>query len=255
MQANRRHFLKTTGIITAGALLPTRLWAVGTASQINIVQLVYPGGNWRPRPNALRRLAWEVHKRTAVDTSLEPTTAKLSTYTQSSSPLAYLSGDRSFPDWNDNAIRTMTRFLRLGGTLIVDPAYTSTGNTKGFEASFDRQVKKILPGIKPRKIAPGHVIYRTFYQIARPMGRLEGPPELMGYEINERLAIIRTKHDLGGAWSRDNLGNWEFSVTPGGERQRENAFRLGVNLVMYALCLDYKNEEPHRRFSPQLVKD
>ena len=35
---------------------------------------------------------------------------------------------------------------------------------------------------------------------------------------------------------------------PGGERQRELAFRLGINLAMYALCLDYKTDQVHVPF-------
>ena len=31
----------------------------------------------------------------------------------------------------------------------------------------------------------------------------------------------------------------------GGEVQREMAFRFAVNVVMYALCLDYKTEQAH----------
>ena len=34
----------------------------------------------------------------------------------------------------------------------------------------------------------------------------------------------------------------------GGERQREMAFRLGINLAMYALCLDYKADQVHVPF-------
>jgi hypothetical protein len=34
-------------------------------------------------------------------------------------------------------------------------------------------------------------------------------------------------------------------VVPGGEHQREMAFRMGVNLCMYALCLDYKDDSVH----------
>ena len=34
-------------------------------------------------------------------------------------------------------------------------------------------------------------------------------------------------------------------MVPGGDEQREEAFRFGVNLVMYALCLDYKTEQAH----------
>ena len=38
---------------------------------------------------------------------------------------------------------------------------------------------------------------------------------------------------------------WEHEVVPGGDDQREEAFRLAINLVMYALCLDYKTEQAH----------
>ena len=37
-------------------------------------------------------------------------------------------------------------------------------------------------------------------------------------------------------------------MTPGGERQREMAFRLGINLMMYAMCLDYKEDQVHIPF-------
>ena len=36
-----------------------------------------------------------------------------------------------------------------------------------------------------------------------------------------------------------------FPVVPGGERQREMAFRFGVNLVMYTLTGNYKSDQVH----------
>jgi hypothetical protein len=132
--------------------------------------------------------------------------------------------------------------------MIVDPAFTPDGDRDGFDESVDELLAAVLPEVEPTPILPGHVIFRTFYELSRAVGREEGPQGLEGLALGERMAVVRTAHDLGGAWARDNLGNWEFDVTPGGERQRENAFRLGVNLVVYALCLDYKNEQPHRRF-------
>jgi hypothetical protein len=250
MQANeltRRTFLRALGA-AAAALWPGLARAIGPASQVDIVQLVYAGGNWRPRPGALRRLAWEVHKRTTIETVLEPSQAKPTAEALSLSPLAYLSGDRPFAAFEPAGVEALARFVKLGGTLIVDPAFTADGDRDGFERSVDDLLAATLPGVEPTPILPGHVIFRTFYELPRAVGREEGPPGLTGYAAGPRLAVIRTRHDLGGAWDRDNLGNWEHDVVPGGERQRENAFRLGVNLVVYALCLDYKNEQPHRRF-------
>jgi hypothetical protein len=72
-----------------------------------------------------------------------------------------------------------------------------------------------------------------------------------------RMVVAYVQNDLGGAWARDGLGNDALPCQPGGERQREMAYRLGVNLVMYALCLDYKSDQVHveylmrkRRFRP-----
>jgi len=132
---------------------------------------------------------------------------------------------------------------------------TSDGDAEGLTASLDSLMGRLLPGVEERPVPGSHVIFRSFYQLPRPVGRIEGPAELTAYGLGNRLAVIRARHDLGGAWARDNLGNWELEVSPGGERQRENAFRLGINLVLYALCLDYKDEEPHRRVNRRIVRD
>jgi hypothetical protein len=254
MQANRRQFVKTCALSAAGFLLPKRAVAVGAASQVKILQLVYSGGNWHPRPTALRRLAWEVHKRTAVNAALEPEEVKATSKALSASALAYLSGDRPFQPLQPAATSALLRFINLGGTLIVDPAGGPGTDMAGFERSAGKLVRDIMPGVEAKKIPSEHVLYRAFYQIDRPVGRIEGPSYLTGYSRDERMAVIIAHHDLGGAWARDNLGNWAHTVEPGGERQREKAFRLGINMVLYALCVDYKNEEPHRRFSREITE-
>ncbi len=251
MQINRRSFLTSATLSLAGTIFPLKAFSVGPASQIELSQLIYGGGNWRPRPTALRRLAWEIHKRCSIDAALEPSEVKAQTKALSKSPILYMSGDRSFYTWLEPQILALRRFLKLGGTLIVDPADTIDGDYEGFETSMDELMSQILPKIEPKSVNSSHVLFRTFYQIERPVGRILGPPNFTGYTLGDRLAVIRTHHDLGGAWARDNLGNWEYHVDPGGDKQRETAFRIGINLVLYALCLDYKDEEPHRRFGKE----
>ncbi|HUT78295.1 MAG TPA: DUF4159 domain-containing protein [Polyangia bacterium] len=248
---SRRGFLAGLGSLAAAALAGGPALGAGGSSPVDLAQIVYPGGNWLPRPSALRRLAWEVHKRTAIETALEPSAIKPVIEQLAGGPLAFLCGDRPFPAWDAGQIDALSRFLRLGGTLVVDPAFTADGAVSGFDASVDWLLSAALPRVRGTALAPGHLVFRTFYDVARPVGRVEGPAELTGYSIGERLAVIRSHHDLGGAWARDNLGNWEYEVTPGGSLQRENAFRLGINLVMYALCQDYKDEQPHRRFGAE----
>jgi hypothetical protein len=92
------------------------------------------------------------------------------------------------------------------------------------------------------------VLFRSFYLLHLPAGRVLALPFLEGVFSEGRAVIIYSQNDLGGAWARDAFGQWEHDVVPGGEMQREQAFRLGVNLAMYALCLDYKTDQVHVPF-------
>ncbi|MEZ4249175.1 MAG: DUF4159 domain-containing protein [Polyangiales bacterium] len=112
---------------------------------------------------------------------------------------------------------------------------------------FAGRLRRAL-GASLRPIARDHTIFRSFYLVDRPFGRVRGPDTVEGLELGGRLAVVYTRHDLGGALARDNLGNWVHPVTPGGDDQRERAIRFGVNLVMYALCLDYKDDQVHAPF-------
>jgi hypothetical protein len=52
-------------------------------------------------------------------------------------------------------------------------------------------------------------------------------------------------NDYAGAWAVDQRGRGLLPVSPGGETQREMAFRFGVNLVMVALTGNYKDDAVH----------
>ena len=58
-------------------------------------------------------------------------------------------------------------------------------------------------------------------------------------------SIVIGANDWAGAWAVDSLGRPMAAVVPGGERQREMAYRFGVNWVMYALTGNYKTDQVH----------
>ena len=55
-------------------------------------------------------------------------------------------------------------------------------------------------------------------------------------------------NDWASAWAVNELGRPVYAVVPGGERQRELAYRVGINLVMYALTGNYKADQVHVPF-------
>src|SRR5690242_17899813 len=63
---NRRRFLQLSGATAAAFLLPRRARAIGDGSKLQIGQIQL-GAGWNPRPSALKRLMWEVDKRTSID--------------------------------------------------------------------------------------------------------------------------------------------------------------------------------------------
>jgi len=161
-------------------------------------------------------------------------------------PFLYLSGSGPLPAFSEEEVRALRRHLTYGGTLLVDSADADPGGT--FDTTLRRELNRILPRAALERLPTDHVIYKTFYLVDHQAGRTLRAPYLEGVLIEKRYAVIYCQNDLAGAWSRDPFGRWEFEVTPGGERQREMAFRLGINLAMYALCLDYKDDLVHLPF-------
>jgi hypothetical protein len=234
------------GSLLAVALAAAPGHALGELDKLAIAQISYPG-NWNPRPSGTRRLAWEIEKRTSIETVTEPVEVKLSDEAALRRyPLLYLAGDNAFPAPDENDVARLRRHLQAGGFLLVDGADARPGG--GFDQSVRALVKRLFPKEPLERIASDHVIYKSFYLLRTPVGRVAQVPYLEGVTHDGRLAIVYSQNDLAGAWARDNFGQWEHEVYPGGDGQREMAFRLGINLAMYALCLDYKTDQVHVPF-------
>ena len=86
---------------------------------------------------------------------------------------------------------------------------------------------------------------QDFYLLDSAPGRLFLHPQLHMVNLGNRAAVVYSQNDLAGAWERDESGAYAYEVSPGGEPQRELAVRVGINVCMYALCLDYKDDAVH----------
>jgi len=238
----RRALLAAAG---ASLLLPGRARAIGERSKMRLARLHLPDLP-NPRPSALRRLAWELERRTSLVTLPDPVEVKATEAELFRHPFLVLSGDRGFALPPEPEIIRLRRFLTFGGFLLIDSAEGRAGG--GFDESVRKLLARVLPGDLPVRVPEQHVLWKSFYVLHGVSGRIIAAPYLEGVERDRRMAVIYTQNDLGGALARDGFGRWEHDVVPGGEQQREQAFRFAVNLVMYALCLDYKTEQAHIDF-------
>jgi hypothetical protein len=94
-----------------------------------------------------------------------------------------------------------------------------------------------------------HVLTKAFYLLQDFPGRWVGG-QVWVQQPDERVndgvsSVIIGSNDYAAAWAIDVNGRPMFPIVTGSARQRELAFRFGVNLVMYALTGNYKADQVH----------
>ena len=158
-------------------------------------------------------------------------------------PLVFLSGDRAWEPWTDEQVDAMRTYLSLGGMVVLDDR--SGKASSEFALRAKAELSRAVGGRKFEVLPSEHAIFRSYYLLDRAWGRLDASAQLEAIVMDGRAAVIYSANDLLGAIARDEFGNYSQPVQPGGRHQRERARRFGVNVVLYALTLDYKEDLVH----------
>jgi len=154
----------------------------------------------------------------------------------------------------DEAARdALNSYLEHGGTLLIDLLRPDA--LQGFTGDGSDLLRRMTEGIEVpplQAVPPDHVLTKAFYLLQEFPGRYSGGA-LWVEETDERrhdgvATVILGGNDWAAAWAVDEMGRPLAAVVPGGERQREIAYRFGINLVMYALTGNYKADQVHVPF-------
>jgi hypothetical protein len=161
-------------------------------------------------------------------------------------PLLYWPVDPSQPALSDRAIHKLNEYMKNGGMVLFDTRDQASGG-QGLQRLRELARGLDIPPLVP--VPPDHVLTKAFYLIQDFPGRFAGGQ--LWVEVNEGRvndgvsSVILGGNDWAGAWATDEAGRPLSAVVPGGEEQREAAYRFGVNLVMYALTGNYKADQVH----------
>src|SRR5690554_1130779 len=247
---SRRDVLRllAAGLLTStglAAFAPRSAHAFGEEGRLRLALLQYPGDGWDLRARALDALLLEVDQTTSIRVARRSESVELLHGDLTAFPMIFVGGDRAFASWSSEARTRLRRYLQAGGMLIFD---SSEGRVDGgFRQSVERKLAAILPEKRLQRTASSHVLYKSFYLCRGDEGRTTTADYTDGIQDEGRLQVLYIHNDLLGAFARDTTGTDRLAVT-GGARRRDFAFRLGVNLVMYALSLDYKEDQVHVPF-------
>jgi len=235
---NRKEFILS---ILSLPLFSSVLMSIGKSSFLEIGIVKY-SGNYNFRNSGLKKMLWEVSKRTSIEVSFNLVDIDLRNKRKLfKHPLLFLTGDNQF-SFSKAEIKNLKNFLSFGGILFIDSASEGTNNK--FNDSVDKLINALYSQ-KKLKVAPKeHVIYRTFNLLEKPYGRLNISPNFYIVEEDNRIEVLYSKNDIIGALTVDEFSNWKYPVI-NGSRTREMAYRTGINIIMYSTCLDYKADQVH----------
>jgi hypothetical protein len=169
------------------------------------------------------------------------------------------------------ALDKIDAYMKQGGTVLFDtrdaveapPGENGASQTPGMQALRDILSSLDVPELEP--VPHEHVLTKTFYLLRDFPGRFTTGQtwvEALPHDEEEDASrparggdgvspIIITSNDLAGAWAIRSDGQPMLPLNPGEPKQREFAFRAGVNIVMYTLTGNYKTDQVH---APALIE-
>jgi hypothetical protein len=197
-----------------------------------------------PRASGAARWGAELARRTSAPAGLAGAPVGADKAALLAEPFAVWSGSEDVGQLSVAEVSGLLRFLKLGGTLVVDDAAPDRG---AFGSSVRREMRRVVPESPPVRLPPTHVVYKTFYLVERPVGRVLGAPHVDAIVRGRNAQVLFLSHDLLGALAHDGA-TWSLPVEPAGSEQRERALRFAVNIAMYVLCSDYKDDVVHAPF-------
>lgn len=238
----RRSVLLGAAALTGASLLPRGVVAFGEEGAFH-ARILSTGGRHLTgtRESAPGRWAWELVRRTSAPARMGSAIVAADAAALYHEPFVIWAGDADVPPLTSRELRGLREYVRLGGVLVVDDARPEDGS---FGRAARRELQRVLPDSSVVPLDARHVVYKSYYMIERPVGRVLGPPRLEAIVRGKDARILFSSHDLLGALARDG-STWALDVAPGGSAQRQNAIRLAVNLAMYVLCSDYKDDQVH----------
>lgn len=128
--------------------------------------------------------------------------------------------------YSDAEVARLRTAVERGSFLFIEDC----GGTERFDRAARDILRRMFPHRPLEPLPEGHALLHCLFSL-RPDDLAGDKVVARGCEcviLDGRVAVLYSRNDLHCAWEG-------HACRPGGEEQRDNAFRFGMNIVTYAL--------------------
>lgn len=195
------------------------------AGAFDIVLVKWKGSDSYNNRDALVNFLSELNKRTSVAALPRPVELSLEDDAIFQHYFLFIGGHLPFV-LNDREKAALRKFVLNGGFVFANDDF-------GMDESFRKTMKEVFPEYPLQEIAFNDPVYHCFYDFQKGLPKIhehyEGAPKAFGIYVNRRIAVFYNYNsDIGDGWDYPEVHN-DTSAN------REAAFRMGVNVVIYSL--------------------
>lgn len=191
-----------------------------------IARLKYGGGgDWYFGQTQINNLLEGLRERTNMETADKQAIIQLTDKKLYSYPFIYMTGHGNVA-FTEEEVKILRIYLTQGGFLWANDDY-------GMDKSFRREMKRVFPDKDLIEVPFNHDIYHCYYDFPNGLPKIHEhdgkPPQGYGIFHEGRMVVFYDyESDIG-----DGLEDPEVHNDP--PEKREQALRMAINIVIYAL--------------------
>jgi hypothetical protein len=183
------------------------------------------GGDWYNDPSSLSNLISFTQSNVPISINRKYVDVALGSTELHDYPFAYLTGHGTI-EANNTEVRNLRNYLENGGFLYVDDDY-------GLDEHIRALMKEVLPDEEFIELPFSHPIYQQVFRFNNGVPKIHEhdnqAPRGYGIFHNGRLVVYYTyESNLGDGWA-------DAEVHSNSPEKREQALKMGVNILVYAL--------------------
>lgn len=197
------------------------------SSPFKIARLKYSGGgDWYNDPSAEINMMEYLKKNTTIDVD-EPIFYSVSVSSDDifNYPFILLTGHGNI-EFSADEVARLRKYCESGGFIYADDDY-------GMNESFRREMKKVFPNDELKELPFTHKIYNSQYSFPNGLPKIhehdQKPAQGFGIYSGGRLCVYYTyETNISDGWADTK----EHQDPP---EKREEAFKMGTNIIVYSL--------------------